>query len=115
MQGGTPESAVALIEDAKALEAAGAIGIVVECVPSVVAKAMTEAVNIPIMGIGAGPGVLQAAMVCVLAVIICRKRRRAASRNTIRSDCYCRKAAQKNIQQLEKIKTDFVRQKYDKT
>lgn len=50
VQGGTPESAVAL-------EAAGAIGIVVECVPSVVAKAMTEAVNIPIMGIGAGPDV----------------------------------------------------------
>ena len=47
VQGGTPESAVALIEDAKALEAAGAIGIVVECVPSVVAKAMTEAVSIP--------------------------------------------------------------------
>ena len=57
VQGGTPESAVALIEDAKALEAVGAIGIVVECVPSVVAKAMTEAVNIPIMGIGAGPDV----------------------------------------------------------
>ena len=57
VQGGTPESAVALIEDAKALEAAGAIGIVVECVPSVVAKAMTEAVSIPIMGIGAGPDV----------------------------------------------------------
>jgi 3-methyl-2-oxobutanoate hydroxymethyltransferase len=57
VQGGTPESARQLIEDAKALEAAGCFGIVLECVPAVVAKAVTEAVSIPIMGIGAGPDV----------------------------------------------------------
>ena len=57
VQGGTPETAKQLIEDAIALEEAGVIGIVVECVPSVVAKAMTEAVKVPIMGIGAGPWV----------------------------------------------------------
>ena len=55
VQGGTPESARKLIEDAKALEAAGAFSIVVECVPSVVAKAMQEEVKVPILGIGAGP------------------------------------------------------------
>jgi len=55
VQGGTPESARKLIEDAKALEKAGAFAIVVECVPSVVAKAMTEEVHVPILGIGAGP------------------------------------------------------------
>ena len=55
VQGGTPESARKLIEDAKALEAAGAFAIVVECVPSVVAKAMHEEVHVPILGIGAGP------------------------------------------------------------
>ena len=57
VQGGTPEGAKKLIEDAKALEAAGAFSIVVECVPSVVAKALTEAVSVPILGIGAGPDV----------------------------------------------------------
>ena len=57
VQGGTPESARKLIEDAKALEAAGAFAIVVECVPSVVAKAMREEVHVPILGIGAGPDV----------------------------------------------------------
>lgn len=57
VQGGTPESAKKLIEDAKALEAAGVFSIVVECVPSVVAKALTEAVSVPILGIGAGPDV----------------------------------------------------------
>ncbi|MDO4962059.1 MAG: 3-methyl-2-oxobutanoate hydroxymethyltransferase [Eubacteriales bacterium] len=57
VQGGTPESARKLIEDAKALEAAGVFSIVLECVPSVVAKAMREEVGVPILGIGAGPDV----------------------------------------------------------
>lgn len=57
VQGGTPEAAKQLIEDAKALEEAGCFGIVLECVPSVVAAAVTKAVSIPIMGIGAGPQV----------------------------------------------------------
>ena len=55
VQGGTPQGARQLILDAKALEEAGAFSIVLECVPSVVAKAVTEAVSIPILGIGAGP------------------------------------------------------------
>lgn len=57
VQGGTPESAKEIIEDAKALEEAGAFSIVLECVPSVVGKAIAEAVSIPILGIGAGPDV----------------------------------------------------------
>ena len=57
VQGGTPEGARQLILDAKALEEAGAFSIVLECVPSVVAKAVTESVSIPILGIGAGPHV----------------------------------------------------------
>ena len=57
VQGGTPEGARQLILDAKALEEAGAFSIVLECVPSVVAKAVTEAVSIPVLGIGAGPHV----------------------------------------------------------
>lgn len=43
-----------LIEDAQALEAAGAFAIVVEGVKSEAAKAITEAVSIPTIGIGAG-------------------------------------------------------------
>ncbi|MBS1419786.1 MAG: 3-methyl-2-oxobutanoate hydroxymethyltransferase [Firmicutes bacterium] len=57
VQGGTPEGAKKLIEDAKALEAAGVFSIVLECVPSCVAKAVTEAVRVPVLGIGAGPDV----------------------------------------------------------
>lgn len=57
MQGGTPETAKKIIADAKALEAAGVFSIVVECVPSCVAKAIREAVSVPILGIGAGPHV----------------------------------------------------------
>lgn len=57
VQGGTPESARKLIEDARALEECGAFSIVLECVPKGVAKRVTESVKIPILGIGAGPDV----------------------------------------------------------
>lgn len=57
VQGGNPEDARKLIEDAIALEKAGVFAIVLECVPSVVAKVITESVKVPIMGIGAGPHV----------------------------------------------------------
>ncbi len=43
-----------LVEDAKALEAAGAFAIVVEGVKSEAAKAITDAITIPTIGIGAG-------------------------------------------------------------
>ena len=55
VQGATPESAKKLIDDAKALEKAGAFSVVLECMPSVVAKAITESISIPTLGIGAGP------------------------------------------------------------
>lgn len=54
VQGGTPESAAKLIKDAIELEKAGCFSIVLECVPSGVGKAVSEAVEIPILGIGAG-------------------------------------------------------------
>ena len=57
VQGGTPAEARKLVSDAKEIEKAGAFSLVVECVPSGVAKALTEAVKIPVLGIGAGPHV----------------------------------------------------------
>jgi len=55
VQGKDTEAAKQLIEDAIALEEAGAFAIVLECIPSPVAKLITEQLSIPTMGIGAGP------------------------------------------------------------
>lgn len=57
VQGGTPESALEIIKDAKALEEAGAFSVVLECVPVKVGEAVTNSVSIPVLGIGAGPHV----------------------------------------------------------
>lgn len=54
VQGKDYESAKKLINDAKALEDAGVFMIGVECVPEVVGKAITEALQIPTQSIGAG-------------------------------------------------------------
>lgn len=54
VQGRDNEKALEMIEHAKGLEAAGAQLLVLECVPTELAKAITEAISIPTIGIGAG-------------------------------------------------------------
>lgn len=56
VQGKTAETARALIDDAKALEDAGAFALVLEVVPREIAALITETVKIPTIGIGAGSG-----------------------------------------------------------
>jgi len=55
VQGKEEGAARALVEEAKALEAAGCFAIVLEGVPDEVARLVTEAVSVPTIGIGAGP------------------------------------------------------------
>jgi 3-methyl-2-oxobutanoate hydroxymethyltransferase len=55
VQGRVKEQAGILLQDAKALEAAGAFAIVLEAIPAALAKKVSEAVSIPTIGIGAGP------------------------------------------------------------
>jgi 3-methyl-2-oxobutanoate hydroxymethyltransferase len=54
-QGNTAEQAMTLLEDAKAIEAAGGSLLLVEGVPPETGKIITEALSIPVYGIGAGP------------------------------------------------------------
>ncbi|MEX0692613.1 MAG: 3-methyl-2-oxobutanoate hydroxymethyltransferase [Gemmatimonadales bacterium] len=55
VQGRSAQAADHLIEDARALEAAGAFAIVLELMPSPVAARITAAVGVPTIGIGSGP------------------------------------------------------------
>jgi 3-methyl-2-oxobutanoate hydroxymethyltransferase len=54
VQGKTPEAAARLLEDARALEEAGAFSIVLETIPAQLARLITTKVSIPTIGIGAG-------------------------------------------------------------
>ncbi len=55
VQGRDEVQAKQMINDAIALQNVGAQIILLECVPSSVAKAITEALDVPVIGIGAGP------------------------------------------------------------
>jgi 3-methyl-2-oxobutanoate hydroxymethyltransferase len=56
VQGRGDEEAERLLADAKSLEAAGAFAVVLELVPEELANRVTELLNIPTIGIGAGAG-----------------------------------------------------------
>ena len=56
VQGRSLKDAVRLMEDARALEEAGAYAIVLECVPAQLAQMIAERVGVPTIGIGAGAG-----------------------------------------------------------
>ncbi|BBI59253.1 hypothetical protein HSBAA_05590 [Vreelandella sulfidaeris] len=55
MQGRDAAHAERIINDAKVLVDAGASVILLECVPASLGKAVTEALDVPVIGIGAGP------------------------------------------------------------
>ncbi len=56
VQGKSEEAARRLIEEAKAIEDAGAFAVVLECVPAKLAELISKQISIPTIGIGAGAG-----------------------------------------------------------
>ncbi|MCK5801263.1 MAG: 3-methyl-2-oxobutanoate hydroxymethyltransferase [Lentisphaeria bacterium] len=56
VQGRTPEGALKLLADARAIQDAGAFGIVLEGLPGTLSVEISEELEIPTIGIGAGPG-----------------------------------------------------------
>ena len=57
VQGREPSAVRQMVEDAKALEGAGADLLLLECVPNEVGEMISQAIQLPIIGIGAGPSV----------------------------------------------------------
>jgi 3-methyl-2-oxobutanoate hydroxymethyltransferase len=55
VQGKDADRAQQLLRDARALEAAGCYAIVLECIPTELARIMTSQLSVPTVGIGAGP------------------------------------------------------------
>jgi 3-methyl-2-oxobutanoate hydroxymethyltransferase len=64
VQGKGEEAAARVLEDAKALDDAGAYAIVLEALPADLARRITEAVRAPTIGIGAGPHCDGQVLVC---------------------------------------------------
>jgi 3-methyl-2-oxobutanoate hydroxymethyltransferase len=64
VQGRGDEAEARILADAKALEEAGAFCIVLEAIPPDLAEAVTKAVSVPTIGIGAGPGCDGQVLVC---------------------------------------------------
>lgn len=56
VQGRNPEHGQAIIDEAKILQKAGASIILIECVPGSLGRKLTESVDVPVIGIGAGAG-----------------------------------------------------------
>lgn len=57
VQGREPKAAKRMVDNARRLQDAGADIVLLECVPNEVGKAVTRALEVPVIGIGAGPDV----------------------------------------------------------
>src|SRR5262245_64005428 len=55
VQGREEEAAAQMLKDARALEAAGADIVLLECIPAQLGSQITKALHVPVIGIGAGP------------------------------------------------------------
>jgi 3-methyl-2-oxobutanoate hydroxymethyltransferase len=55
VQGREDDAAARILQDAKDLQSAGADIVLLECIPNALGKAVTEALDVPVIGIGAGP------------------------------------------------------------
>jgi 3-methyl-2-oxobutanoate hydroxymethyltransferase len=64
VQGKSEDAAARVLQDAKALEQAGAYAIVLEAMPADLARRITETVDVPTIGIGAGPHCDGQVLVC---------------------------------------------------
>lgn len=62
------DEAIRVLEQAQALQKAGCFSVVLECIPAPIAAAVTSALSIPTIGIGAGPSCSGQASACCCTV-----------------------------------------------
>lgn len=98
VQGRDLEAARKIIDDAKAVQDAGAFAIVLECVPAPLAAKITELLEIPTIGIGAGPD-------CSGQVLVWQD---MLGLNQNRSPKFVRRFAELGVQ-MEKAFADYVK------
>ncbi|MDX1811695.1 MAG: 3-methyl-2-oxobutanoate hydroxymethyltransferase, partial [Gammaproteobacteria bacterium] len=81
VQGKAEKDAEQILQDAMALEQAGADMLVLECVPAMLAKRITEAVTMPVIGIGAGRDCDGQVLVCYDMLDLTKGKRPKFSKN----------------------------------
>ncbi len=86
VQGRDKDTATKMLEDAQALEKAGADILLLECVPSELARKITMAVKTPVIGIGAGPDVNGQILVLYDILDIAPGKRTRFSKNYMKSN-----------------------------
>ena len=101
VQGRDPETASKLLEDARALEEAGADILLLECVPSKLAAEIAKKARIPVIGIGAGVDVDGQILVLYDILDIAPGKRARFSKNYISGSRSIQEAVKRYIEEVQ--------------
>lgn len=101
VQGREPAAAERMLADARALEQAGADIVLLECIPSVLGQAITEALTVPVIGIGAGPDTDGQILVLYDILDITPGRKPRFARNFMADSADCSRAVRRYVEAVK--------------
>ncbi len=101
VQGRGEDAAERMISSAKALETAGADIVLLECIPSDLGARITQALTVPVIGIGAGPGVNGQILVLYDVLDITSGRKPRFVKNFMEGAGSCQQALQNYVQAVK--------------